>query len=160
MDERLHLQPGLRDNVADLIKRQLPGRYDARQPFFFQNLCSVSPGHGHLCACMDRKLWKILFQETHHTEILYNHAVQSLTVIRADIIIQLLLQLSFLQKCIHGQIQFSSMQMTVIDPAQQHVFLRVIRISSGPKSAAANIDSIRSRIYRRIQALIASRRRK
>ena len=35
VNECLHLQAGLRDNAADLIKRQFPGRYDTRQTLSF-----------------------------------------------------------------------------------------------------------------------------
>ena len=83
-----------------------------------------------------------------NAEVLHEHGIHTMFADRRQVFIKLFLQFLFLKKSVDCQVQFCSVQMTVIDRLQEIILLRVLRISTRAKSPAACIDRIRPGIYR------------
>ena len=108
-------------------------------------------GNGHLCTCMYRHLWKMLSDILYHTDILYDHSIQSRSVIRKQICIQFL-HLPVFQKCIHRHIYLSSVNMYVFNCLHHIFFRKILCICPCSKSGTAKVYCIRTCGYCCLQA--------
>ena len=115
MDKAFDLKLRLTGNLLHLCHTQFSGSNNALCAFFFKKLCSINSRKCHLGTCVDRKIREMLPDKPEKSDILYNHRIQSLSVIRKQIIIHLSFHLPVLDQCIYRQIQSSPVQMHIIN---------------------------------------------
>ena len=100
---------------------------------------------------MQFKSREILLHDSQSPQVLYNHAVQSLIVVRRHVFCQFF-QLGFLKQCIDRHIQPASMQMHIVNGFQKPLFIRIIRIGPGPEPGAAHVYGICPGCHRSLHA--------
>ena len=141
---------------ADLGKAQLPRKHNPLRAHFLQKPDTIRPCDSHLRGSMQRKIRKDLPQKTKDTEVLHEHCVHAMLIDRCKKLRQRLFQLMLLQQRVHCQVQLCAVKMTIIDRLKQLLCLRIFRKCACSEHAAASIDCIRSRIYRRADGVHAS----
>lgn len=94
-----------------------------------------------------RQTREIAVQEFQYAEILYNSGVQTISVQRLHIFVQLFFQFPVFQQGIHCEKYFPIICMGIIQRFLQLRFIKILRIRSGSEHAAAQIYSIRARLY-------------
>ena len=115
MYKAFNLKLCLIGNLLHLCHTQFSGCNNPLCTFLFQKLRPIHSRKRHLGTCVDRKIWEMLPDKTEQSDILHDHRIQPLPVIREQIIIHLFFHLTVFDQCIHGQIQSSSMQMHIIN---------------------------------------------
>ena len=87
MYEAFDLKSCFTADQADLVKRELSCRDNTGYPAIPDKCRPISIGDRHLCAGMDIQTRKILTDIFYRAEILYDHRIQSVFIIRHQIVV-------------------------------------------------------------------------
>ena len=141
-----------------LLQRKFPGSHNPGCSLLFQKLHSLRSCYRHLCTGMKVKTGKHFTDRCESSHILHDHRIQSLSVIRKQVLIQLFRQFSVLKQCVYCKIKFLPINMGSINRAKQFLFLKILRIGPGAECRSSHIHRICSCSQSCLKPLVGARR--
>ena len=131
----------------DLLQRELSGRDDPPDPEFSQVLDCFSRCDGELGARVERQTGTCFMEGLQDTDVLDDHAVQSLFIQKMDELHQLG-QLLLSGQHIGCQVDLPAQKMGFLERLQKLLGGKIIRICPGPEALASQVDSVRPGAHR------------
>ena len=155
MDKGFQSHSRLPFHADQFFQRQFSGRNHPAYTLFLQKAHPLRSCNRHLGTGMQLHARKMFPAERKDSEILYDNSIQSGFIKRRNIIIKFP-EFPFLNECIQGQVNLLSMKMSQLQCFHQLFCGEIIRIGTGIKFVAPQIDGICSCVHDSYKAVPVS----
>ena len=146
MDEYLYFRLCLGADVAHRLKGNLPGQHHPAKAQGLQCPDAIQVVHRHLGAGMHGKLRHSFPDNPCRPQVLHQHRIRPCLIEEAQVLLQLR-QLPAVHDGIHCHMHMDAPEMGKADGLPHALLIKIVRIGTGPKHIACQIDSIRTAFH-------------